>query len=144
MAKPTTTTDQTELTISADALAAMAKAMSEATLTATRRENPNPIAYNAIGYKLEDMPTLTYKEVLFCGTPQRVEWLKPEEVRLFNQITVAGMYGPDKTWEVRVKDKDSLHVVIHGVNKRETRLDLPRSLTEILRTIVDEQSAVAA
>jgi hypothetical protein len=144
MAKTATTADATELTISPEALAAMAKAMSEATLTATRRENPNPPAYNAIGFPAKDVPALAYKDVLFCGAPQRPEFLKPEEIRLYNAITVPGTYGPDKTWEVRIKDKESLHVVIHGVNKRETRLELPRSLEEILRTIVNEQNAVAA
>lgn len=144
MAKTSTTTDQTELTISPDALAAMAKAMSEATLTATRRENnPPPVSY--AGIPMSEMPSLTYKEVFFCGAPQIREWLLPEEIRLYNQITTPGLYGPDKTWEVRLeKDKSQLHVLIHGVNKRETRLELPRKLTDILRIIVEEQSAVAA
>lgn len=143
MAKTTTTTDQTELTISPEALAAMAKAMSEATLTATRKENtPPPVS--ACGIPMSEMPEFVYKEVFFCGAKQLREWLLPDEIKLYNQITTAGMYGPDKTWEVRIKDKDSLHVVIHGVNKRETRLELPRSLKDILRIIVEEQNAVAA
>lgn len=135
--------DATELTISPDALAAMAKAMSAATLAATRRENDSPTPTNALGFPATDVPALKYREVLFCGAPQKAEWLTPDEVRLYNAITTPGTYGPDKTWEVRLK-KDSLHVVIPGINKRETRLDLPRSLKEILRTIVDEQNAVAA
>jgi hypothetical protein len=135
--------DATELTISPEALAAMAKAMSEATLAATRRENDSPTPMNAIGYAVTDVPALKYREVLYCGTPQTVQWLKPEEASLYNAITTPGFYGPDKTWEVRIKN-NSLHVIIPGIHKRETRLDLPRSLTEILRTIVDEQNAVAA
>ena len=37
-----------------------------------------------------------------------------------------------------------LDIRIQGVNKREVRLDLPRSLEAILQIIVDEQNAVAA
>jgi hypothetical protein len=145
MAKPQTATDTTELTISPDALAAMAKAMSEATQAATRRENPNPPPLTACGFPASAVPALVYKEVYFCGAPQKQEWLTPDEATLFNQIAVPGTYGPDKTWEVRIdKDRSTLHVLIHGVNRRETRLELPRSLKDILRIIVDEQSAVAA
>jgi hypothetical protein len=132
--------DATELTISPDALAAMAKAMSEATLSATRRENDRPTPTNALGFPSSDVPALTYKEVFFCGAPQKTDWLTPAEVRLYNAITTPGVYGPDKTWEVRLKN-DTLHVLIHGINRREVRMDTPRSLTEILRTIVDEQNA---
>lgn len=144
MAQPKTATvaDATELTISPDALAAMAKAMSEATLNSTRRENDRPTPMNAIGYPADSVPALKYAEVYYCGAPQRVEWLKPAEARLFNQITVPGFYGPDKTWEVRI-DRNKLHVLIHGVNKREIRMELPRSLETILQTIVDEQPVAA-
>ncbi len=145
MAKSTTTTDQTELTISPEALAAMAKAMSDATLTATRRENPNPPPLTACGFPADAVPALIYKDVYFCGAPQKSEWLTPDEAKLYNQITVPGTYGPDKNWEVRIdKDRSTLHVLIHGVNRREVRLDLPRSLKDILRTIVDEQNAAVA
>lgn len=140
--KTAVTTDTTELTISPEALAAMAKAISETTLAATPREN-NPPAVNACGFLRSSVPALRYKEVFYCGAPQTTEWLTPDEAKLYNQITTPGMYGPDKTWEVRIKD-DKLHVLIHGVNKREVRMELPRSLVAILRIIVDEQNAVAA
>jgi hypothetical protein len=135
--------DATELTISPEALAALGKAMSEATLTATRRENDRPTPTNALGYPSTDVPALKYKEVFYCGAPQKTDWLTPTEARLYNAITTPGFYGPDKTWEVRLSN-DRLHVLIHGVHKREVRLDLPRSLVAILQTIVDEQNAVAA
>jgi hypothetical protein len=127
--------DAAELTIKPEALAAMAKAMSEATLAATRRENNSPTPTNALGFVATDVPALKYKEVFFCGAPQKTDWLTPAEVRLYNAITTPGLYGPDKTWEVRLKN-DILHVLIHGINRREVRLDTPRALTEILGTIV--------
>lgn len=139
-----TTTDQTELTISPEALAAMAKALSEATDARNLRENARPLETNALGVPSKDLPSLRFKQVFFCGAPQTTQWLLPEEARLFNAITTPGLYGPDKTWEVETKGDDLLHVKIHGINRRETRLDLPRKLTDILRIIVDEQSAVAA
>ena len=142
MAAPKTT-EPTELsTITPEALAAMAKAMTEAALTTTRRENDSPPPMNAIGFPAASVPALTYKEVFFCGAPQLTSHLTPAEVKLYNQITVPGLYGPDKTWEVRIAN-ERLHVLIHGVNKREVRQDLPRSLAEILRTIVDEQPVAA-
>jgi hypothetical protein len=138
-------TDTTELTISPEALAAMAKAMSEATLAATRRENDHPTPMNAIGIPMAKMPALTYKEVLYCGAPQKVDRLLPDEVRLFNEITAPGFYGPDKTWEVRVDTRTNiLDIRIHGIHKREVRAEMPRSLVAILQTIVDEQNAVPA
>ncbi len=141
--KTTAAADANEVTISPEALAAIGRAVSEATLASTRRENDRPTPMNAIGYKADTVPALKYKEVFYCGAPQKAEWLKPEEARLYNAITTPGFYGPDKTWEVRLKD-DRLHVLIHGVNKREVRMDLPRSLEDILKTIVSEQNAVAA
>lgn len=137
-----TATDTTELTISPEALAAMAKALSEATLSATRRENDNPEPMNALGFPVKQVPELTYAKVYFCGAEQRSSHLTPTEAKLFNQISVPGMYGPDKTWEVRIAN-GVLHVIIHGINKREVRQELPRSLAEILRTIVDEQPVAA-
>jgi hypothetical protein len=137
------TTDTTEMTISPEALAAMAKAMSEATLAVTRREVDSPPPVNALGFPTKDVPALKYSEVFYCGAPQTTQWLTPAEVRLFNAITTPGTYGPDKTWEVRLKD-NKLHVLIHGINKREVRLEMPRKLTDVLQTIVDEQNAVAA
>jgi hypothetical protein len=138
------TPDSTELTISPEALAAMAKAMSDATLAATRRENDRPEPMNAIGIPLAKMPAMKYAEVLYCGAPQKVERLLPEEVRLFNAITVPGFYGPDKTWEVLIDTRaNRLDIRIHGVHKRDVRMDLPRSVVAILQIIADEQLVAA-
>jgi hypothetical protein len=83
---------------------------------------------------------------LYCGAPQDVNRLLPDEVRLFNAITVPGFYGPDKNWEVRIDTRgtSTLDIRIHGIHKREVRAEMPRSLVAILQTIVDEQNAVAA
>jgi len=143
MASTKTASDSQELNISADALAAVAKAVANAAIASTQRENDRPTLMNACGFPRADVPALVHKEVFFCGAPQKEDWLTPDEVTLYNAITVPGTYGPDKTWEVRLKD-GRLHVLIHGINKREVRQELPRSLKAILSIIVEEQSAVAA
>jgi hypothetical protein len=144
MAQTPKTTVSTEMNVTAEQLAAaIATATFEAAQRATKREIDDPTPVNAIGVPRSKMPALKYKEALFCGAPQDVNRATADEVRLFNEITVPGFYGPDKSWEVRIKD-EKLHVVIHGINRREVRMELPRSLKEILQTIVDEQNAVAA
>jgi hypothetical protein len=143
MAQTKAVTTDTPISITADALAAIAKAVSTSTIAATQRENPNTPATNALGYLRSELPSLTRKDVLFNGSPQNEDFLKPEEIRAYNAITVPGHYGPDKTWEVQIKG-ERLHLIIHGLNKKDVRNELPRSLVEILRIIADEQNAVAA
>ena len=146
MAKTTTATEETTpaaAAISADVIAAIAKAAAIAGVSSTKREidNPPPAWWN--GFDLPDFPKLVHKEVFYCGAPQKPKAATRGEINLFNQIKTPGFYGPDKTWEVKLKD-GVLDIRIQGVNKREVRLDLPRSLEAILQIIVDEQNAVAA
>lgn len=135
-------TTEPTLTITPEVLAAIAKATAEGASRATRREidNPPPAWWN--GFGLPDFPKLTYTKVFFCGADQKPEKATAEEIRLFNQIIVPGFYGPDKTWEVKIKD-NVLDIRIQGIHKKETRLDLPRSLAGILQVIVDEQPKAA-
>ena len=123
-------------------IAAAVKAAIEATAASGKREiaDPPPAWWN--GFGLPDFPASKYSKVYFCGAEQKPSKARKEEVALFNQITKSGDYGPDKTWPVKVKD-DILDIRITGINKKEIRHELPRSLAEILQIIVDQQNAAA-
>jgi hypothetical protein len=142
MASTKVTTSDPELAITPETLAAIAKAVAGATLAATQRE-VTPPPTNAIGYLRADVPAFKYKKVFFCNAEQELDRLTPDEARLFNEIGAPGSYGPDKTWDVRIAN-DQLHVSIRDIKKLSVRMELPRSLKEILQVIVDEQKAVAA
>lgn len=146
MAKTATVTEEATpaATISADVIAAIASAAAIAGATSTKREieNPPPSWWN--GFGLPDFPKMAYESVYFCGAKQEDRKLKKSEILGFNAITTPGFYGPDKTWEVKIKDKSVLDIRIQGINKRDVRMDLPRSLDAILQIIIDEQNAAAA
>ena len=140
-AEPTTTEIAS---LSPEALAAFAKATVEATAALNPKreiENPPPAFWN--GFGLPDFPKFKYEKVFFCGARQEPKNARREEIQLFNKITRPGLYGPDKTWEVRIANNE-LQVNIQRINKKEVRMELPRSLVDILQIIVDEQNAVAA
>jgi hypothetical protein len=141
MASTKAVTTDTELAITPETLAAIAKAVAGATLAATTRE-VTPPAVNSLGFTRSDVPAFKYKHVYFCGAKEDTDRLTPTEVRLYNAITVPGAYGPDKTWDVRIAN-DELHVSIRDIKKITVRMELPRSLKEILQTIVDEQQVAA-
>jgi hypothetical protein len=143
MAKTTTTATDTELTMTPESIAAIVQAAVTASAVANKREidNPPPAWWN--GYGLPDFPKPVYAKVYFCGAEQKPEKATKREMELFNAITVSGDYGPDRTWPVKVKD-GVLDIRIIGINKREVRSELPRSLVEILQIIVDQQNAAAA
>lgn len=145
MAKTTmATTDTTrELTIAPEALAAIAKATIEAAQATTPRENQNPPPAWWNGFGLPDFPKLRHTKVYFCGAEQKPEKATKGEITLFNAITTPGDYGPDKTWPVKLKD-GVLDIRIQGIHRREVRADLPRSLEDILRIIVEQQDAAKA
>jgi hypothetical protein len=143
MASKATAIDTTSAALTPEALAAIVRATVEAANASARREDlsPPPSAWN--GFGSPDFPKYTYDKVFYCGAEQVDRTQTADEIRLFNQITKPGLYGPDKTWHVTI-ERNVLHVWIEGINKKEVRLDLPRSLVEILKIIVAEQTAVAA
>jgi hypothetical protein len=138
-----TITPDTDVALTTENIAAIVQAAVTASTLASKREidNPPPAWWN--GYGLPDFPKSKHTKVYFCGAEQKPAKSTKAEIALFNQITTSGDYGPDRTWPVKVKD-GVLDIRITGINKREVRLDLPRSLAEILQIIVDQQNAAAA
>lgn len=143
-----TKTDTLEVTIGADAIAAIQKATLEAMRVAQAPENKNPPDAFWNGYGLPDFPKqTTWEKIYFCGAPVEFRQCTKTEAALFNEVRpIAGQYGPEKNIHLSFQTShgkpSALNIWVAGIKSIEGRMGQP-TLAQTLRYIVDEQAVPA-